>query len=199
MIAKVFGYFLMAMLLVVPSAEARADLFVGKLENHAQADHGGVYIPTSYTGIVETYSVMITNERNVSAVQVQIILPQGMQFVSVGESAGWKVTVLYPPSVPTAVLIWNDSNIQRGTSEQFTFTASNSVDVFVYYFVVVQSYEGGDGDVSRPWVQVISPTNIMGIEFSTIAGLVIGVVLVLPFVERAARKIVRKASLDRNL
>gem|GEM_PF-1859766 len=35
-------------ILVLPSVEARADLFVG-LEDHAQEAHGGVYIPTSYT------------------------------------------------------------------------------------------------------------------------------------------------------
>jgi uncharacterized repeat protein (TIGR01451 family) len=178
--------------MLLPFAEARADLFVGKLEGHAQAGHGGVYIPTSYTGTVETYSVMISNERNFSATNVQVILPQGMQFLSVDERAGWKVTVLYPPSVPSVVLIWNGSSIQKGNSEQFAFTVRNPAEIFVYYFVVVQSYEDGNSEVSRPWVQVVNPTNIAGIEFSTIAGLVIVMVLVLPFVERAGERVAKK-------
>jgi|GEM_PF-1934974 len=140
---------------------------------------------------LETYSIVITNDKNVSTTQIQVILPSGMQLGS-AERRGWNLVVLYPPSVPTPVLIWNGSSIKSENSEQFVFSVRNPTDVFVYYFVIVQSYEGGESDVSRPWVQIVNPTNIAGIEFSAIAGFVIVVVLVLPFVERVAGRVVKK-------
>ena len=154
---------------------------------------GGIYIPTSYTGTLETYTMVVSNQRNVSITEVQVVMPQGMQLISEGNQKGWKVTVLEPPSVRTPVLIWNGSSILKGQIEHFVFKARNPSELFVYYFLVVQTYEGGDNDVSRPWVQVISPTSVAGIEFSTIAGIFIVSVLVLPFIERAAVRIVKQA------
>ena len=186
-------FILMTVLFPIASADARGDLFVGDSAEHAMAGHGGIYIPTSHTGVLETYTMVVSNERNISATEVQIILPQGMQFVSAQEPNNWKISVLQPPSVRTTVLIWNGSFIAKGKSEQFTFSVKNPAEGFLYYFVVVQSYIGGDNDVSRPWVQIITPTNIAGIEYSTIAFLVIAMGMALPFVEMIFLRIIKKS------
>ena len=186
-------FILMTVLFPIASVDARGDLFVGDSAEHAVMGHGGIYIPTSYTGISETYTMVVGNERNIPATAVQIILPQGMQFVSAQEPNNWKISVLQPPSVRTTVLIWNGSSIAKGKSEQFTFSVKNPAEGFVYYFVVVQSYIGGDNDVSRPWVQIITPTNIAGIEYSTIAFLVIAMGMALPFVEMIFLRIIKKS------
>lgn len=184
------SFLFIPIILSIPNAYGRAEIFVGGLEEHA--GHGGIYIPTSYTGIRETYTMVIRNDRNLSTTEVQIILPKGMELISAGNKEGWEVFVLKPPSVPAPVLILNGSSISKGTSEQFTLTVRNPADVFVYYFVVVQTYDGGESDVWRPWVQIISPTNVAGIEISTIAASVVVVGMALPFVERAVGRIVRK-------
>ncbi len=190
---------MIAVLVSIPYAHARADLFVGDDGGEMSSGHsGGIYIPTSYTGTLETYTMVVNNQKNFSITEVQVVLPQGMQLISDGNQKGWKVTVLEPPSVRTSVLIWNGSSILKGQSEHFVFKARNPSDVFVYYFLVVQTYEGGDNDVSRPWVQVISPTSIAGLEFSTVAGIVIVIVLVLPFIERAAVRGVKHTPLNAN-
>ena len=175
----------------IPYADGRADVFVGVLQEHEIAGHaaGGLYIPTSFTGIRETYTMLVGNEKNDSTTEVQIILPQGMELISTQERVAWKVSIFQPPSVPTPVMIWNGSSIGKGQSEQFVFTVRNPSNIFVYYFVVVQSYKEGDNDTWRPWVQVISPTNIAGIEFSTIAAAAVVIVLALPFVERGLARI----------
>ena len=189
------GFLLMSIILV-PNAYARADLFVGELKEHELAGHGeggGLYIPTSYTGISETYTMVVRNDRGRATTEVQIILPQGMEFISAREQVSWKLTVLKPPSVPTPVLIWNGSSISKGKSEQFAFRVMNPPDLFVYYFVVVQTYQGGENDVWRPWVQIINPTNIAGIEFSTIAALIVPLTLALPIIERGLSTIRKKS------
>lgn len=177
---------LMIMVAIIPYADARADIFVGALQEHEIAGHasGGLYIPTSYTAILETYTMAIRNEKNDSTTEVQIILPQGMHLVSADERGGWKVSIIQPPSVPTPVMIWKGSSIAKGQSERFVFTVRNPSDVFVYYFIVVQAYEGGDNDTWRPWVQIITPANIAGIEFSTVATAAVVIALTLPFIER---------------
>ncbi|MBI2125815.1 MAG: DUF1775 domain-containing protein [Thaumarchaeota archaeon] len=188
------------MMVLVPYADARADVFVGTLQEHEIEGHvsEGLYIPTSYTGILETYTMVIRNEKNGSTAEVQIILPQGMQLVSAEERGGWKVSIIQPPSVPTPVMIWKGGSIDKGQSERFVFTVRNPSNVFVYYFVVVQSYEGGDNDAWRPWVQIIAPTNIAGIEFSTVAVAAIVISLALPFIERGLARIKGSSPSIRN-
>ena len=78
-------FILMTVLFPIASVDARGDLFVGDSAEHAVMGHGGIYIPTSYTGISETYTMVVGNERNIPATAIQIILPQGMQFVSAQE------------------------------------------------------------------------------------------------------------------
>src|SRR3970040_2760050 len=115
-----------------------------------------------------------------------------MELLSAEDREGWKLTIETPPWVPTPVLIWNSSSSAANKSEVFFFSLRNSPNIFVYYFVVVQTYEDGENDVWRPWVQIISPTNIAGIEYSTVAFWVIIVGVALPFVERAGERVVKK-------
>lgn len=176
---------------LVPYADARADIFVGALLEHEAAGHvaGGLYIPTSYTRIIETYTMVVRNEKNDSTAEVQVILPQGMQLISADERDGWKVSILQPPSVPTPVMIWKGGSIAKGQGERFVFTVRNPSNVFVYYFLVVQTYEGGENDTWRPWVQIINPTNIDGVQFSTVAAAAVVISLTLPFIERGLARI----------
>ncbi len=188
---------LMIMVAIIPYADARADVFVGALQEHEIAGHAseGLYIPTSYTAILETYTMVIRNEKNESTAEVQIILPQGMHLVSAEERGGWKVSIIQPPSVPTPVMIWKGGSIDKGQNARFVFTVRNPSDVFVYYFVVVQTYEGGDNDTWRPWVQIINPTNVAGIEFSTVAAAAVVISLALPFIERGLARIKSSSSI----
>ncbi|MCS4538757.1 MAG: YcnI family protein [Thaumarchaeota archaeon] len=187
--------FSVSILFPIQQSYGHANIFIGKLAEHEIAGHGEeeeVHIPSSYLGVEETYTVVVLNERNISTTEVQVIIPQGMELISAEDREGWKLTILRPPLVPTPVLIWNGSSIPAGKNEGFFFSLRNSPNIFVYYFAVVQTYEDGENDVWRPWVQIISPTNIAGIEYSTVAFWVIIVGVALPFVERAGERIVKK-------
>ena len=187
--------FSVIVLFTIQQSYGHADIFIGKLAEHEIAGHGAsaeVHIPSSFEGIEQPYTIVVLNEKNVSTIEVQVIIPQGMELLSAEDREGWKLTILRPPLVPTPVLIWNSSSIAANKSEGFFFSLRNSPNIFVYYFVVVQTYEDGENDVWRPWVQIISPTNIAGIEYSTVAFWVIIVGVALPFVERAGERIVKK-------
>ena len=180
----------------IPSVYGHADIFIGRLAEHEIASHGKevvFHIPSSYQGVEETYTIVVRNEKNISTVEVQVIIPQGMELVSAEDREGWKLTILGPPRIPTPALIWNGSSIPAGKNEGFLFTLRNSPNIFVYYFVVVQSYEDGENDVWRPWVQIISFTNIAGIEYSTIAFWVLVVGMALPFVEMSLVRVAKRS------
>ena len=179
---------LIATLFPLPPAFGRAEIFPGLLAAHEIAGHetgGAMPIPSGYIGEIQTYTMLVRNERNVSTTDVQIIIPGGVEWTDAESPEGWKLTVIRNPSPSvTAVLIWNGSSIPPKQNEGFVFTLRNPPNQFVYYFVVVQIYQGGDTDVWRPWVQMITPTNVAGIEFSTIATVVVTIGLAMPFVER---------------
>lgn len=179
----------------IPSAYGHANIFIGRLAEHEIAGHeegGEFHIPSSYLGVEEAYTIVVRNEKNISTVEVQVIIPQGMELISAEDREGWKLRILQPPAVPTPVLIWNGSSIPAGKNEGFFFTLRNSPNIFVYYFVVVQTYEDGENDVWRPWVQIISATNVAGVEFSTVAFWVIVIGMSLPFVERGFGIVVKR-------
>ncbi len=178
---------MVAILSSAPAAYGHADVFAGRLAAHEIAGHetgGGVHIPSGYIDEIQTYTMLVRNERNISTTEVQIIIPEGMKWVDAESPEGWSLKVLRPPLVRTPVLIWNGSSIPAKQNEGFVFTLRNPPNQFVYYFVVVQVYEGGDNDVWRPWVQIVTPTNIAGIEFSTVAAVIVVIAIALPFVER---------------
>lgn len=190
-----------AILFPLPSASGHAVIFVGKVGQHELAGHGDgdagvMHLPSSYVGVVQTYTMLIRNERNISTTGFQIIIPQGMQLISAEDVEGWKLTTHRCGGAErcAAALIWNGSSIPGGEEIPVFFTVRNPPDIFVYYFVVVQIYEGGEQDVWRPWIQIVSSTSIAGVEFSAIAAIVIIIALALPFLELSLARIKGKPS-----
>ncbi len=159
------------------------DLFPGFEGDQIEVEEGEFHTPSSLLNSRDSYGILVKNERDLDTVEVQVILPEEFQLLSVREEPEWDLFLLPDNTGRERIIIWNGSTIKPGAEETFVITIQNPTNVFVYHFISVQIYANGESDVWRPWVQVIPSNQIGGLEFVTLGVGAVVVALALPLVE----------------
>ena len=98
---------------------------------------------------LQLYRVLVPNEEdNASTIGVDLQLPQGVDFVLMQRSDGWKTTIVRDGGRPTE-LRWAAGRIPPGGYDELHFIARNPVRIGAIRFKTLQRYS--DGDVVR-WI-----------------------------------------------
>ena len=150
---------------------------------------GSAGIPTSISGAIDTYSVTISDEKQVPIVKIELLIPTGFQLVSVLGGSGWVATGLQNAA------IWNGSAILPGKTETFrTLLRNPSLGLgFSSVETLLLAATYGDGSVGgwRIAVEIIQPTTILRVQvsFLGLAGvsLVLGLAVVSQFMPQFKR------------
>ncbi len=159
------------------------DLFPGFEGDQIEVEDGEIHTPSSLLNSRDSYGILVRNDRDLDTVEVQVILPEEFQLVSVREEPEWELFLLPDNTGRDRIIIWNGSTIEPDAEETFVITVQNPTNVFVYHFITVQIYANDESDVWRPWVQVIPSNQIGGLEFVTLGMGAVVIALALPLVE----------------
>jgi len=144
-------------------------------------------IPTSISGIIDTYEFLVMNTRNVSIIQVFVYIPADFGFVNASATgSAWRMERLGAPAGGLSGVSWNGGVISPKASSSFSLTLRNPEVGLrfsgVYTFIIVQVSVGGVADAARTPVEITQPNRIFGIDAPFLAlaslGTLIGLLLV---------------------
>lgn len=162
---------------------------------------GGPHLPSpmSPIGWRDEYTVRVPNEKNVSTVEVQVILPPGFTLVSWAEPEGWVSTVLEDNLGVPRVVIWNGSVIPPEGTDEFGLTLDNPGGLSQrHIFRILQIYEDGRQDIWTISTVTIFPISVGGVEFFTLGYSAAALALVLPVLETTITRLTRMRRLDKT-
>lgn len=148
-------------------------------------------IPTSITGIADTYETKVPNEKRNPIIQVELIFPSDFKLVSipVGESA-WVIT-----SAENAVT-WSGGEIAPRANYTFRAVLLNPEIGFdfsrVYTFIVIAQYADDSLDAWRVPIEIIQPLRILGVDASLIGLGSVLAALSIPLIELVALRARRR-------
>jgi uncharacterized protein YcnI len=121
------GRMLIAILLIASMTGARAVVF-----------------PTTSTpGALEKYSLRVINERDVPTLKIEIHFPDGLQVISFGDVAGWKLKILTDSAQRIAGAVWTGV-LERQHFVELPFIAVNPKNSTSLRWPTYQSYQGGE-------------------------------------------------------
>lgn len=103
-----------------------------------------VVFPTISTpGALEKYSLRVINERDVPTLKIEIRFPGGLQVISFGDVAGWKLQILTDSTQRITGAVWTGV-LERQHFVELPFIAVNPKNSTSLSWPTFQTYQGGE-------------------------------------------------------
>lgn len=153
---------------------------------------GGLHLPSpmSPVGWRDNYTIEVSNEKNISTVEIYVFIPLGFTLISLSDPEGWASSVTEDNRGEKRVVIWNGSSIPPMETGEFELTLDNPSGLSErHIFRILQIYEDESQNIWIVSMVTIFPPSIAGVEFFTLGYSAVAISLILPILETAITRL----------